>query len=147
MRKPMAEIRIRGKKAGELLTLSKQMLLSLNEKEMLAIQRHYEKLGREPTDLELETIAQTWSEHCKHKVFNGVIEYDEDGKKEFIDNLFRRTIRKATEQLAGPGGVDWLVSVFKDNAGIIAFNKTHHACMKVETHNNPSALDPYGGAN
>src|SRR3989338_897129 len=142
----MPELRVLDRKPADLVRLGKEAQLHLNEGEFAAIQKYFERLGREPTQLELETIAQTWSEHCKHKVFNGVIEYvDERGHKEIIDNLFKRTIRKATERVAGEVG--WLVSVFKDNAGIIAFNSSHHACMKVETHNHPSALDPYGGAN
>ncbi len=113
--------------------------LSLNEKEVAAIRDHYAKLGRKPTDIEIETIAQTWSEHCKHKTFNAEIDFN--GTK--IDNLLKSTVMKATQELAKP----WCVSVFKDNAGIIEFDDKHNVCFKVETHNHPSAIEPFGGSN
>lgn len=121
-----------------LLEISKEGQLSLNLDEMKVIQRHFLELGREPTDVELETIAQTWSEHCVHKTFRGIIEYE----GERIEGLLESTIMKATEQL----GKDWCVSVFKDNSGVIEFDDEHDICFKVETHNHPSALEPYGGA-
>ncbi len=134
----------------ELTELSKKMLLSLNEKEMKAIQEYYSKKNRNPTQTEIETIAQTWSEHCKHKIFNSAFNYKEislDGsiKETKIDNLFRETIKKATNKLMKEK--NWLISVFSDNAGIISFNEKFDVAFKVETHNHPSALDPYGGAN
>ncbi len=119
--------------------ISKQGQLSLNLQEMQAIQRHYQSLNREPTDVELETLAQTWSEHCVHKTFKDVIDFE--GTK--IDNLLQNTIMKATKELNKP----WCVSVFKDNAGIIRFDERNNVCFKVETHNHPSAIEPYGGAN
>jgi phosphoribosylformylglycinamidine synthase len=106
--------------------------------EMQAVRDHYRAAQRDPTDAELETIAQTWSEHCKHKTFAGVIDYD----GERIDNLLKCTIKAATLELAKP----WCVSVFHDNAGVIEFEPGWHVCFKVETHNHPSAIDPYGGA-
>ncbi len=123
----------------DLVRISQDGLLALNVEEMRAVQQHFFALGRNPTDVEVETLAQTWSEHCKHKVFNGIIAYTSEGRTERIDNLFAQTIRKATE--------DWCVSVFIDNAGIIEFDDEYHLVFKVETHNHPSALDPYGGAN
>lgn len=113
--------------------------LSLNLQEMQAIQRYYQSINRDPTDIELETIAQTWSEHCVHKTFKGIIDFD--GNK--IDNLLQNTIMKATKELNKP----WCVSVFKDNAGIVQFDDYYNVCFKVETHNHPSAIEPYGGAN
>jgi len=110
--------------------------LSLNGKEIKAIKDHFK---RSPTDVELETIAQTWSEHCKHKTFNSRIEIN--GQK--IDNLFKETIVKATEKTKS----SLLVSVFKDNAGIIRYTKNLDLAVKVETHNHPSAIEPYGGSN
>ncbi len=124
---------------GELLSLSRTGQLALNLSEMKAIQRHYRELGREPTDCELETLAQTWSEHCSHKTFRGRIAFE----GETIDNLLKQTIFGATREL----GCDWLVSVFTDNAGVVRFDDDHDVCFKVETHNHPSAIDPYGGAN
>ncbi|MFM7280298.1 MAG: AIR synthase related protein, partial [Planctomycetia bacterium] len=105
---------------------------------MQTIQAHYRAQGREPSACELETIAQTWSEHCKHKTFTGEVEID--GRR--IDNLLKRTIKAATLELDKP----WCVSVFHDNAGIIEFDAGFDVCFKVETHNHPSAIDPYGGA-
>lgn len=113
--------------------------LSLNLQEMQSIQKYYKSLNREPTDVELETIAQTWSEHCIHKTLKGTVDFN--GKR--IDNLLRNTIMRATEELKKP----WCISVFKDNAGIIHFDDTYNICFKVETHNHPSAIEPYGGAN
>jgi phosphoribosylformylglycinamidine synthase II len=132
----------------DLTRISQDGLLALNVEEMRAVQQHFAALGRNPTDAEVETLAQTWSEHCKHKVFNGVIDYDGEGPTERIDNLFAQTIRKATEDIRRQkGDQDWCVSVFIDNAGIIEFDDEYHLAFKVETHNHPSALDPYGGAN
>jgi phosphoribosylformylglycinamidine synthase len=136
---------------NELVELSKNRLLALTLEEMIAIRDYYRKVAPErkkkglptcPTDIELECIAQTWSEHCKHKIFNAKIEYEEPGKKETIDSLFKTYIRDATKKINSP----YLVSVFKDNAGVIKFNEEYTFAMKVETHNSPTALDPYGGA-
>ncbi len=113
--------------------------LALGLAEMKAIQHHFTELAREPTDCELETIAQTWSEHCSHKTLRGRIEFQ--GRT--IDNLLKETIFGATRELA----CDWLVSVFADNAGVVRFDDELDVCFKVETHNHPSAIDPYGGAN
>jgi len=141
-------VNILGAGDEELLRISKDRMLSLNLPEMRKIVKHFEKKGRNPTDVEMETIAQTWSEHCKHKVFNGIIDYTENGKRELIDNLFKQTVVAATEKIRGARGKnDWCVSVFSDNAGVVKFNEKHHFAFKVETHNHPSALDPYGGAN
>ena len=123
---------------ARLAALSREGGLSLNLIEMRAIQAHYRGLKREPSACELETIAQTWSEHCKHKTFAGIVEID----GERIDNLLKQTIKAATVELAKP----WCVSVFHDNAGIIEFDQGWDVCFKVETHNHPSAIDPYGGA-
>ncbi|MCR4317520.1 MAG: phosphoribosylformylglycinamidine synthase subunit PurL [Planctomycetes bacterium] len=125
----------------ELLRISKDHRLSLDLAEMRAIQSHFRETrpGEEPTDVELETIAQTWSEHCVHKTFNSA--YIVDGREK-IDNLFKETIKRATETL----NKSWCVSVFKDNAGIVEFDDEFDLCFKVETHNHPSAIEPYGGA-
>lgn len=128
-----------------LMEISRKGGLSLNAEEMHRIQDHFRSLGRNPTDVELETLAQTWSEHCVHKTFKGKFLYFEgngDAEPEVIDNLMRQTIVRATYELDRP----WTVSVFHDNAGIIEFNDTHHVAFKAETHNHPSALEPYGGA-
>lgn len=128
--------------------ISKQWQLSLSVTEMQTIRDHFLTLERDPTDVELETIAQTWSEHCSHKTLAGRITYrDENGERTF-DNMLKETIFSATMQIRGElGSDDWCVSVFKDNAGIVRFDDEHNVAFKVETHNRPSALEPYGGAN
>ncbi len=130
-----------------LRTLSREGQLFLNLAEMKAIQKHFKGMKRNPTDCEIETIAQTWSEHCYHKTFRGDIRYRyrENGKKKtrLIRNLLKSTIIKATMEIDKP----WCVSVFHDNAGVIKFDQEMHVCFKVETHNHPSALEPFGGAN
>ncbi|MBO5490660.1 MAG: phosphoribosylformylglycinamidine synthase [Desulfovibrio sp.] len=106
-------------------------------------------LPPDPTDVEMEVLAQTWSEHCKHKIFASRIAYtDADtGRREEVNNLYKTCIRDATALLrARLGADDYCKSVFSDNAGVIAFINGYDACIKVETHNSPSALDPYGGA-
>ena len=138
------EVPLLGLKDEELLELSREGGLSLNLEEMQAIKAHFAGLGREPSACELETLAQTWSEHCKHKTFAGTVVLDErtwpgGGRYE---NLLKETIKHATETLDR----DWCVSVFHDNAGIIAFDEGWDLAFKVETHNHPSAIDPYGGA-
>lgn len=132
----------------ELLSLSKARTLSLTLTEMETIQRHFQYIGRDPTDIELETIAQTWSEHCSHKTLAGRIAYqDENGEKRF-QNMLKETIFAATQKIRRDlGENDWCVSVFKDNAGVVTFHEDYHVCIKVETHNRPSAIEPYGGAN
>ncbi len=136
--------------------LSRERLLALTAAEMRQIRDYFSRedvrekraalgLSDQPTDVELETIAQTWSEHCKHKIFNARITYSEPGDEPVvIDSLFSTFIKAATEKTAKEK--DWLVSVFTDNAGIISLSERDNIVFKVETHNHPSALDPYGGA-
>jgi len=140
----------------DLLKLSRDNILSLSLEEMRAIRDYFRKpdvqsarkalgLPGQPTDVELECIAQTWSEHCSHKIFSAKIKYtDEHGKIENINSLFKTYVRAATEKIGK--SINWLVSVFTDNAGIIRFNDRLNLVYKIETHNSPSALDPYGGA-
>tara|TARA_R110002073_G_scaffold118918_3_gene258976 strand:- start:75060 stop:78005 length:2946 start_codon:yes stop_codon:yes gene_type:complete len=144
----------------ELLSREGHLFLALNE--MQAIQSHYQSLDREPTDIELETLAQTWSEHCVHKTLKSTIHYTGDNTGEVapdarpgvtmhddgsytINNLLKSTVAAATFELIEEE-IDWTLSVFVDNAGIIKFDDDHAVCIKVETHNHPSALAPYGGA-
>jgi len=143
---------------NELMRISRDRVLALSLEEMKAIQKYVRDkkvkgerikvgLGAKLTDCEIEALAQTWSEHCKHKIFNAVIEYREDGKKKLIKSLFNTFIRRSTEKIRRSlGRKDFCLSVFKDNAGVIRFNPEYNLVMKVETHNTPSALDPYGGA-
>jgi phosphoribosylformylglycinamidine synthase len=142
-----------------LMDISRQGMLALNLEEMLKIKAHIADpavvaerkkvgLGAMLTDVELEALAQTWSEHCKHKIFSALIDYEDDkGNKQQIDSLFKTYIVGATKKIReNLGDNDFCLSVFKDNAGVIEFNKDWSVVFKVETHNSPSALDPYGGA-
>ncbi len=138
--------------------LSRERTLALSLDEMQAIRDHYrdEKVRQErgrrglppsPTDVELEVLAQTWSEHCKHKIFSSLITYEEDGKKEEINSIFKSLIQETTRVVrADLGEDDYCLSVFVDNAGVWRFDDDWSLVFKVETHNSPSALDPYGGA-
>ncbi|MFH1157720.1 MAG: AIR synthase-related protein [Pseudomonadota bacterium] len=138
--------------------LSKDRCLALTAAEMKHIRDYYgrpdvqvarkaKKLPLQPTDVEIEILAQSWSEHCKHKIFSAKIDYkDASGKKQIVDSLYRTYIKGATREIAEARKLDWLVSVFSDNAGIVRFDPKIDLCIKVETHNSPSALDPYGGA-
>lgn len=132
----------------QLMVLSKEGQLYLQLAEMQTIRQSFRDLGREPTDIELETIAQTWSEHCSHKTLKGRVRYtDENGTRDF-ENLLKETVFGATVEIRKRlGAKDWCVSVFQDNAGVVTFNEKEHVCFKVETHNHPSAIEPYGGAN
>jgi len=138
-----------------LVELSQKRLLALDLREMKAIKDYYQNpetknhrkkhnLPDCPTDIELEILAQTWSEHCKHKIFNAEINFENDNETQKINSLFKTYIKSVTEKLQSE--INWLVSVFHDNAGLIRFDDNHLISMKVETHNSPSALDPYGGA-
>ncbi len=142
--------------------LSREGHLFLSLEEMKAVQDYYRTVGREPTDIELETLAQTWSEHCVHKTLKSTVRYEGDasfltdgrpGHERHADgsvtirNLLKSTIAAATHELMTQPGLDqWCISVFKDNAGIVRFDDETAVCIKVETHNHPSAIEPYGGA-
>ncbi len=140
-----------------LMKISSEGILSLSLDEMRAIRNHYLRddvkahrqaldLPEWPTDIELECIAQTWSEHCSHKIFSGTVEYkdEETGETETINSLYKTYVKASTKKVEE--SIDWLISVFTDNAGIVKFNEDIHLVYKVETHNSPSALDPYGGS-
>jgi len=145
--------------------LSRHGHLFLDLEEMRAIREHYRAAGREPTDIELETLAQTWSEHCVHKTLKSTVHY-QPGPDEALDftgrpghqihpdgsitihNLLKQTVAAATFELMEEDAElgAWCVSVFEDNAGIVRFDETTGIAIKVETHNHPSAIEPYGGA-
>lgn len=129
----------------QLLRISAERRLALNLAEMQAVRAYFREEEREPTDAELEMIAQTWSEHCVHKTFKARINFTNGvtGETRVIDGLLRTYIRAATETVNKP----WVHSAFVDNAGIIAFDDQYDLAFKVETHNHPSALEPFGGAN
>ena len=154
----VAQINLIAFDADALTKISRKKLLALNLEEMKAIQHYYQNpavikarkkmgLNENMTDVELECLAQTWSEHCKHKIFNSRIDYTDGRNKLKIDSLFKKYIKGSTAKIRkAKGKKDFCLSVFVDNAGIIKFNDDHNLVFKVETHNSPSALDPYGGA-
>jgi phosphoribosylformylglycinamidine synthase subunit PurSL len=156
---------------AELEKLSREGHLFLSLDEMKALQSEYRRLGREPREIELETLAQTWSEHCVHKTLKSTVRYRElsqdpafegqwslaaDAKSRpnhevnadgvvTVKNLLKSTVAASTHELM-KDGIDWCLSVFVDNSGVVAFDDTDAVCFKCETHNRPSAIEPYGGA-
>ncbi|SFQ67575.1 phosphoribosylformylglycinamidine synthase subunit II [Hymenobacter arizonensis] len=155
-------VTLTGRSDAELVQLSKENIYALNLEEMRAVRDYFAApetqaerqaagLPADPTDCELEIIAQTWSEHCKHKEFSALINYKdlETGEKKQVDSLFKTYIKDATSEVdrqLRANGNDWLVKVFSDNAGAVRINADSLFVWKVETHNSPSAIDPYGGA-
>jgi len=137
-----------------LLEMNQQNCWAFSLSELHHIRAYFKKLGKTPTDVEIEILAQTWSEHCKHKIFSSEINYSEGalpkGAKELgslkVEGLFKTFIRGSTLKIKNERSLPWLISIFHDNAGIVRFDETVDVCIKVETHNSPSALDPYGGA-
>lgn len=139
---------------AELLALSQERRAALDLAEMQAIQNYFRAAGRDPTDVEFEMIAQTWSEHCVHKTFKAKIQISNlqspvsqslnlSISNHHIDGLLKTYIRAATDKVAAT----WVRSAFVDNAGIIDFDDEFEISFKVETHNHPSAIEPFGGAN
>jgi phosphoribosylformylglycinamidine synthase len=169
----ITRVPLRAADDAELMRISRAGILALDLHEMRTIRNYYSEVGRDPTDGELETIAQTWSEHCSHKTFKARINYrvDSDSVQASdaasldpalysafhllqqdceIDSLIRTFLMAATEKVLEQRThetQDWVLSAFVDNAGIIAFTDDYEVSFKVETHNHPSALEPFGGAN
>ena len=134
----LVEISLKDADDKTLMQISTKLGIGLNLTEMRLVRDYFSRKNRNPTDVELQTIGQTWSEHCYHKTFKGNITTPEGT----ISSLFKTYIAKATKEL----NPDWCISVFEDNAGIIEFDKNHAIAAKVETHNHPSAIEPFGGA-
>ena len=127
--------------------LSRDRCLALAVAELHAIRDHFHTLGRDPFEIELETLAQTWSEHCCHKTLTSPVEHTGPAGTIRFANLLKDTVFAATQKVrAALGAGDWCVSVFRDNSGVVRFDGDHDVCVKVETHNHPSAIEPYGGA-
>jgi phosphoribosylformylglycinamidine (FGAM) synthase-like enzyme len=135
---PLFEINLLDASDQQLLGISRELGIGLSLQEMKAVKQYFISKKRNPTDVELQTIGQTWSEHCFHKTFKGIIKFN--GKE--IDGLFKTYIAKATKEI----NPRWCFSVFEDNAGIIRLDKDYGIAVKVETHNHPSAIEPFGGA-
>jgi phosphoribosylformylglycinamidine synthase subunit PurSL len=126
-----------------LLALSKERRAALDLAEMQAIQKYFSKEQRDPTDVEFETIAQTWSEHCGHKTFKSKVDVESSNGNYQIDSIIKTYLKSATDEI----NVPWVISAFVDNAGIIDFDDEFEISFKAETHNHPSAVEPFGGAN
>jgi len=146
-------IPVRSLTTDELLALSKERRAALDLPEMQAVQNYFLKEQRDPTDVEFETIAQTWSEHCVHKTFKAKVEIGNSVNGNYqspltnypptIDSLIKTYLKSATDEINAP----WVISAFVDNAGIIDFDDEFEISFKAETHNHPSAVEPFGGAN
>ena len=140
-------VRLEGLDDAGLARLSRERCLALSVAELEAVRDHYRGLGRDPAEIELETIAQTWSEHCCHKTLSSAVDHTGPAGEARYDNLLKETVFAATRTIrARLGAQDWCVSVFRDNSGVVRFDGDHDICVKVETHNHPSAIEPYGGA-
>jgi len=147
----LSEVQLAGLSDDELVEVSEVGQLSLDLHEMQTIRDHFAAQGRAPTDVELESLAQTWSEHCCHKTLTSRIEHrrtsGEEGDETVVyENLLTDTIGRVTRALMAREDEPFCLSVFKDNAGVIAFDDEFGISFKVETHNHPSAIEPYGGA-
>jgi len=135
---PLYEINVLDATDEELLEISRETGVGLDLREMRAVKEHYRREGRNPTDVEFQCIGQTWSEHCYHKTFKGKIVSDDGVYENILKNFIARVVR----ELNPP----WCISVFEDNAGIVEFDDRYAVAVKVETHNHPSAIEPFGGA-
>lgn len=141
-------IRLRGLDSDGLMRISTERRAALNLEEMRAIQAYCDRERRDLTDIEFEMLAQTWSEHCVHKTFKARVVVEQEGENDHAipaayDHLFNQTIRAATKEI----NASWVRSAFKENAGIVDFDEEFEISFKVETHNHPSAIEPFGGAN
>ena len=141
------EVPLQGLDDAALAKLSRERCLALSPLELGAVRDHFATLGRAPLEIELETIAQTWSEHCCHKTLGSPIDHEGPDGAVRYDNLLKETVFAATREVREVlGRSDWCVSVFRDNSGVVRFDGDTDICIKVETHNHPSAIEPYGGA-
>ena len=136
----LIEVNLLEAKDEQMLQISRETGIALNLEEMSRVKEYFSGIGRNPTDVELQTIGQTWSEHCFHKTFKGDVVTPEG--KLIVANMFKEYIAKGTKELHLP----WCLSVFEDNAGIVDFENGYAVAAKVETHNHPSAIEPFGGA-
>jgi len=137
---PDEELALIGKQGIKNQDGSRRGPLALDLDYLHAIRKYFNKIGRQPTDVELESIAQTWSEHCKHTIFADPMDEIRDGLYNFFIKKATRVVRKKK------GKKDFCVSVFTDNSGAIEFDDEYLLTHKAETHNSPSALDPFGGS-
>ncbi|MBM4022139.1 MAG: phosphoribosylformylglycinamidine synthase subunit PurL [Planctomycetes bacterium] len=141
------DVPLEGLDDDALAQLSRDRCLALTVAELHAVRDHFRGLVRDPLEIELETIAQTWSEHCCHKTLTSPVEHEGPAGRVRYANLLKETVFAATQDIRRRrAAADWCVSVFRDNSGVVRFDGDHDICVKVETHNHPSAIEPYGGA-
>lgn len=143
---PSPAVPLRGMSLSELETFSEEQGLSLSGHDLGQIRDHFDELGRDPTQVEVEVLAQTWSEHCKHRIFHGEIKHEVNGEETTVDGIFQQFVKGVTESVSEEKP-EFVLTAFDDNAGFIKLDEETGACMKVETHNHPSAIEPYAGAN
>jgi len=129
---------LKGANDDDLKNIASDLGLGLNLIELRKIRDHYTSIGKNATDVELQTYDQTWSEHCYHKTFKGIIKTPYGT----VDNIMKTYLEKVYNELKP----DWCYSVFEDNAGIVDLEEEYAIAIKVETHNHPSAIEPFGGA-
>ncbi len=139
-----------------LAKISDQRNLALNPRDIPVIRQYFldpevaaqrRVMGLSgPTDVELEYISQTRSDHCNHNTFNGIFRYtDILTREETIEHsLFKTYIQQPT--LALKEKKEWVVSVLWDNAGVGVFDEHNNYVITGETHNSPSNMEAYGGA-
>ncbi|MHC1679902.1 MAG: phosphoribosylformylglycinamidine synthase subunit PurL [Methanomassiliicoccales archaeon] len=118
---PLVDIDLAKATDDELKVLSKEMGLSLSLDEMKRIRDHFVSLERRPTDVELESIAQAWSEHCCYKSSKVILR----------EHIF---------------GIDNGKVLSRGDAGVMEFDDEYGYALRIESHNHPSAIEPYGGA-
>lgn len=137
-------VALRGATADERARINTTRALALDDEEIAVVAQWYESIGRDPTDAELETIAQTWSDHCSHKTFRArIVATTADETRQVEVEPLIAQLRRSTEEIAAP----FVVSAFDGNAGIVRFADGVALAIKAETHNHPSAIEPFGGAN
>ena len=115
------EVDLQAASDKELLEISTRMELALALPEMKRIKGYFATKGRNPTDIELQALGQAWSEHCCYKSSKMPL-------KKYVFNVDEKRI------------------IAREDAGVMAFDKDHYYCVALESHNHPSAIEPYGGA-
>ncbi len=118
------EIDILNASDEELRKISEDLGLALSVDEMKRIQEYFRAKGRNPYDIELQSIAQAWSEHCCYK-----------SSKYYL----RQYLFEASR-------ADYVISAIKEDAGVVEFDEEYAYVTAFESHNHPSAIEPYGGA-
>ncbi len=117
------EVNILDADEQDLESISRESGIGLSKGEMKMVKKYFKDLGRNPTDLELEAIGQAWSEHCCYKSSKCILK----------DTVF---------DIDAPQNI----YVIEEDAGVVEFDDDHAYVVALESHNHPSAIEPYGGA-